>query len=97
MKIDLKSIKVTSLDGTLLKANAGKALANIIYEKTSTLDWLDIAQGLNREEVVEVSIESIKAIIALIKSDQCGLILAVKRPLLIYLEGLNLEQIQQEK
>lgn len=95
MILNLKGVKVLSLDGTDLRLNVSKLLANTIYEKTGTLDWLEIAQSLNREEEVNISSEDLEQIMAVIKHPQCGLILAVKHTLLTYLNKLKEENPQK--
>lgn len=62
MKIDFRTIEVTDIEGNKSTVDISKILGNVIYQKTTDLGELELAQNIYRNGEIEVSREQAECI-----------------------------------
>jgi len=62
MKIDFRNIQVKDIEGNNSTIDISKILGNVIYQKTTDLGELDLAQNIYKNGEIEVSREQAECI-----------------------------------
>ena len=69
MKIDFRKIEVKDIEGNNSTVDISKILGNAIYQKTSDLGELDLAQNIYKSGEVELTLEQVESIKVYVKSN----------------------------
>lgn len=89
MVFDIKQVKVVDLDGkSITDSPIGKEVGNLIYGKTTTLDWLASANLIHTNEPAELTKEELQELLEIINHPSCKFILAAKDALSKYIKQL---------
>lgn len=87
MKFNIKDVQLKDLDGNEIVSDLGKALGNLIYKFSSTIEWLDLARAIHSGAPAEVTEHDLAELKQFIKGSQ--LTLLVKDPLIRYIDSLK--------
>lgn len=91
-KFNVKEIKVRGLSGEIREdVNVGESLGNLLYEKTSTLDWLQHSKDIYNHLEIELSEQKLTQLVSIIVHPQANLSLMIKDAILKYLELITTE------
>lgn len=88
--VNLLELEVKDLGGenAISAIAVGRGIGESIYSGMSGLAWLNVAQAFHGLKPIDLSTTEIATLIKFVKSDNCGLFLMVKVPLIAYLENL---------
>ena len=88
MKVNLKLVEPTDLDGKLIQIkDFDKAVGNLIFTNASTLEWDQIARDFHAGKEVELSTEELSQVEDLIMKS--NLFLYVKNATKVYFKSLK--------
>lgn len=89
MTFDIKQVKIVDLDGnSITDSPVGKEVGNLIYAKTTTLDWLASANLIHANQPAELTKEELEELLQIINHPSCKFILAAKDALTKYITQL---------
>lgn len=86
MKFDISKVIVKDLDGNIRESKIAKNLGNMLYNKTSTLEWLDKCKAIHAGEEIELTEYEWSVLLEIIEHPGCDLVLGEKEPLIDYLK-----------
>ena len=88
MKFDVNQIKVVDLNGDTQPVDVPKALGNVIYSFSRSIEWIEPSKAIYAGEVVELSEEQIRGIQVLMSQPYVSLLTMVKEAILIYINEI---------
>lgn len=86
--VDLNDVKVLDLSGNVIPINLCRGVGNLIFQKTSTIEWDEIARGLHAGKPVEIEKADLEDILKVIVAPGCSFTIAVKVALRTYITDL---------
>lgn len=89
MTFDINKVIVVDLDGNPMGVTTlGKEVGNLIYRKTSTIEWLEVSKNIHRSLPVELTNLELTELLQIITDPSCTFILAAKDALTQYITEL---------
>lgn len=88
-KFNVNDAEVKSLNGMkMVGFSLAKILGDILYQSTTTLEWVDKAIKIHNDAVLELTKDELEEIKAIIYSPNCMIINPIKQGICNYIDSL---------